>query len=272
MFIPKIFCYFGLFQWQDFYSLLIVVICVYKFLNFLSSHRTANLLAYSYVLYLNMIFAYFINCQTIFNFLVHATPVILIILILMHQKNLQKNWLGVGVAKVEKNNLLWLDEISKILIWAKHHNYFPIILIEQFDNLESILENQVEVNANYNTQLLKSLIDCNQAATNQIIVLKNNKIKLVNANFLPNQLFYKDQIMSATHVTAMTSTIIIFCSSDNLKINLFVNGEHQHIDSQSIGSTLRQFILNQNLIFKERSDDKYKFNNQRAKAATSFEI
>jgi hypothetical protein len=190
----------------------------------------------------------------------------------MHQKNLQKNWLGVGVAKVEKTNLLWLDEIAKILIWAKHHNYFPLILIEQFDDVESILENQIEVNANYNAQLLKSLIDCNQASTNQIIVLKKNQIKLINASFLPNQLFYKDQIMAATHVTSMTSTVIIFCVADNFKINLFINGEHQHIESQNMGSTLRQFILNQNLIFKERLDGKHQFHNQRAKTTTSFEI
>jgi hypothetical protein len=219
-----------------------------------------------------MLFAYFINCQTIFNFLVHTTPVILIILILMHQKNLQKNWLGVGAAKVEKTNLLWLDEIAKILVWAKHHNYFPLILIEQFDDVEPILENQIEVNANYNTQLLKSLIASNQAPNNQIIVLKNNKIKFINASFLPNQLFYKDQIMAATHVTAMTSTVIIFCAADNLKISLFINGEQQHIESQNMGSTLRQFILNKNLIFKERLDDKHQFYNQRVKTTTSFEI
>ena len=272
MLIPKIFCYFGLFQWQDFYSLLVIILCVYKFLNFLSSHRTVNLLSYTYVLYFNIIFAYFINCQTIFNFLVHSTPVILIILILMHQKNLQKNWLGVGVAKVEKNNLVWPDEIAKILVWAKHHNYFPLILIEQFDDVEPILENQIEVNADYNTQLFKSLIACNQAPTNQIIVLKNNQIKFINASFLPNQLFYKDQIMAATHVTAMTSTVIIFCAGDNLKINLFINGEHQHIESQNMGSTLRKFILNQKLIFKERLDDKHQFYNQRTKTTAPFEV
>jgi DNA integrity scanning protein DisA with diadenylate cyclase activity len=272
MLIPKILCYFGIFQWQDFYSLMIVILCVYKFLNFLSSHRTVNLLSYTYILYLNMLFAYFINCQTIFNFLMHSTPVILIILILMHQKNLQKNWLGVGVAKIEKNNLLWLDELAKILIWAKHHNYFPLILIEQFDEIESILENQIEVNANYNTQLLKSLIDCNQAPTNQIIVLNNNNIKLVNASFLPNQLFYNDQIMSSTHVTAMTSTIIVFCTADNLKINLFANGNTHLIESHNLGSTLRQFILNQKLKLKESLDDKHQFYSQRAQTTTSVKI
>jgi hypothetical protein len=272
MLIPKIFCYFGLFQWQDFYSLLLVIFCVYKFLNFLSSHRTVNLLSYTYILYFNMLFAYFINCQTIFNFLIHATPVILVILILMHQKNLQKNWLGVGVAKVEKHNLLWLDEIAKILIWAKNHNYFPIILIEQIDNIETILENKIEVNAYYNAKLLKSLIDCNQAPNNQIIVFNNNQIKLMNANFSPNQFFFNDQKTACAHITSLTSTIIMFCESDNLKINLFIDGERQLIESQNIGSTLRQCILNQNLILKESLNDKPKFYSQRVKTTTTLEI
>jgi hypothetical protein len=78
--------------------------------------------------------------------------------------------------------------------------------------------------------------------------------------------------MAATHVTAMTSTIIIFCTADNLKINLFINGNQQLVESQKMGSTLRQFILNQNLIFKERLDDKHQFHNQRAQTTTSFEI
>ena len=272
MFIPKIFFYFGLFKWQDLYSLLLIVYCVYKFLNFLSSHRTVNLLAYSYLLYLNILFAYFINCAAIFNFLIHGTPVILIILILMHQKNLQKNWLGVGVAKIEKQNYLWLDEIAKILIWAKHHNYYPLIFIEQFDKIDSLIENQIEVEANYNAKLLKALIDCKQTITNQIIVLKNDKIKSINGNFLQNQILLKDQKIAATHITSLASTLIIFCEPDNFKINLFVNGERQLIESQNMGNVLRQILLKQNSQFKEELNYEHTNYSQRTKTTTSAQI
>lgn len=236
--------YLAIFKWQDGFALFIIIFTTYRFLRFLSSHNTLQLLGYCYALFGTITVAYIIKSYALVDFLVQNMSLILVVMILMHQKSLQKNWLGIGAAKKISENYHWLDNISRILIWAKTQNLYPIFLIENNENLNPLLENYITIQANYNERLVRTLISNPE---NQIIVINQDKIKssseaVLKTNF-PEEIDLETKLL---HISSLANAIVVYCEKNINKICIMHQGNKKLTESQNCSILLRQF-LNQNV-------------------------
>lgn len=268
MYINNWLTYLAIFKWQDLFALALIIYTIYKFLKFLSSHNTLHLLGYCYALFSTIVLTDIFNCPAVSLFLIQSCPIIIVILILMHQKSLQKNWLGVGKAKKNNTSYNWLDTIAKDLIWAKTKNINPIIIIEQEEDLTILFDDFVNVETEYNEQLFRCLISNNNIENkDQIILINQNKIKLCNCKFnKKNILAEENKDFLATHITSLTSSIIIFSEKNTHKITIMQDGKKNIIESQQCGRTLRS------LLKTNKETDEHTSFYQRNKAATAAQI
>jgi len=238
--------YLLIFSYKDFISLFVIISTVYLFFKFLANHNTLNLLAYCMSYYFVFLSSYVLDIKSLFIFLVYVSPVYLVILLLMHQKNLQKNWLGIGTAKKENDGSDIIENISRNLIFAKNKGLFPIVIIERDDITNTLYSRYTEVNAKYTDNLFQSL------SKDNIIVFKNNNIKYFDAEI--EKIDQIDFYEYLKHICSLLDCIIIYSSKNDYKINILADGNISKVESQSCSYVLKKIINKQKVITNEISN------------------
>lgn len=243
------FKYLLIFSFKDLISLTVIISTVYLFFKFLASNNTLNLFGYCLSYYLIFLTSYFLDIKSLFSFLVYVSPIFIVILLLMHQKNLQKNWLGIGIAKGENYEFDVIDNISRNLIVAKNRGIFPIVIIEREDNTSSLYSKYTELNAKYTDNLFQSL------SRNNIIVFKQNNIKYFDAQI--EKIEEIDFHEYLKHICSLLDCLIIYSSKNDYKINILADGNITKTESQSCNYVLKK-IVNKQKVFLDENISKQK--------------
>ena len=157
---------------QDLLEIFIVSLSVYQFCSWLYSDYTKPLLAYFYSYAYAVCFAYFFHLLPLYHILLFTAPIFFILLIIQHQKNLQKHFIlqhNNHITAATLANQDWIDHLLRSILLATHHHKSVTCIIEQQDNLEPLLEKPFALGVQAQKELLDILLASDSYDSTKII-------------------------------------------------------------------------------------------------------
>ncbi len=174
-FIYEIFTFAtSFFGWRDCCEIAFLSTIVYYFSSWLSTDTTKNLLGTFYIYLILLYVSYTLQLTTITIFLLYFSPIAAILLIIMHQELLQKNFITYKkISLINEINEDWLETIIQVCLQTISKNKSINIIIEQHDSLKDYFQIPCKLNTPLSNILLSVLIDSNWYDDNKLIWLSS---------------------------------------------------------------------------------------------------
>ncbi len=218
---------------------------------------------YLYAYILTLAIAHWFQLSTIIVFLTLASPVVCIILILLHQDQLQRNLIAYKRATTSSTSIN-LESLIQQTISAQHHRKSLIWIIEHTDSLENFLSTQSRLNAPLSETLLHFIISSITHHATTLWISRNGTLISHQAtwnnqtsSFITESLAYSLQLdcfICIPHIETISYTVIVHgeqyaCTTidqvisllkkhTNIAQNLLIQkGATRHVDSHKNKST-----------------------------------
>jgi diadenylate cyclase len=134
---------FALYTYQNYIEVIILSFLVYKALRWLQSDHTKPMVLYVYLYAGIIIFSQLINALILFWVLIICTPIVAILCIIAHQKNIQKYFAWKNVHRFETSTLPdqhWMELLVRSVLLAAHHKKNIFCIIQRNDYILHYLE------------------------------------------------------------------------------------------------------------------------------------
>ncbi|MBP6891984.1 hypothetical protein KBB68_00225 [Candidatus Babeliales bacterium] len=134
----------GLYSIQNYIEVVIFSFIIYKILQWLAQDHTKHLLLYVYAYAIVMITSYTTSCTTLFWTMFLCAPVVMIASIILHQKQLQKNFILASSKDLTPHTLPaknWLGLLIRSCLLAAYQKKQLYCIIERTNHLAPVLHN-----------------------------------------------------------------------------------------------------------------------------------
>lgn len=171
-----------LFGWRSLIEIIFFSSLFYFFSLWLKTDRRSNTLGYFYSYCTITLLSYAFELNVISQFLLLMAPVAIMLLVLVHQETLQKNFVtarNITPAKVTDHD--WLGILMRAYLTAVNKNKSVTCVIERYDALGSILAAPLTFNAPIKKDLLDILLSSNSYDA-QAMIWVNHRGELVGIN------------------------------------------------------------------------------------------
>jgi DNA integrity scanning protein DisA with diadenylate cyclase activity len=172
---------FYLYTWRDGLELLILAAIIYKFLHWLAKDPGKQPVLFFMGYAALTSFTYYAGLSVVSTLLVIATPIVIVLAIIMHQHTLQKN--VIAHKNIHTSNDLfvdWLDELMRAFLSALNKHKEIMCVIERDDSLQDFLKAPYYLNADLKKSVLEMLFD--QHNVSILWVHKTGKIVAINSS------------------------------------------------------------------------------------------
>jgi hypothetical protein len=188
--------------WRDSVEILFFATAVYYFSLWLKKDRHKNLLGYFYSYCLIAFTAYQANLSTVTTLLCVASPVVILLFIVLHQTTLQKNFVTLrNIVPAHKDTTDWLEIVIRSCLVALNNNKEIACVIEHQDSLQEHLTTPLTLNAHVKEDLLNIVFE-SQSFNQQQLVWINSRGMLLGMNAQWHTLPEKSWEF-ATHTTSL---------------------------------------------------------------------
>lgn len=159
-FIGAVSDYLKIYAWRDCLEILVLATIVYKFTLWLSRDKTLAPISFFYTYSLLLIGTYYLNLSVVNTVLLFASPVCLVLMIVMHQYSLQKNVIAYKtIQPAYEEQYDWADELMRACLNALNKNKDIVCLIERSDNLKDLVQAPYYLNADLRKHVLELLFE-----------------------------------------------------------------------------------------------------------------
>lgn len=175
--------------WRAIVEILFFSTLFYQIALWLKRDRHHNLLAYWYGYCLLGLVAHCLQLNTISSVLFFFTPAIIMLFLLMHQEQLQKNFVALrNLTPARAASADWLEQLIRSGIVAVNNNKALICVIERRDSLEEFLATPFIFNAELHSATFDMLIKGDSYNDNTLIWLNDHgTLRGLNATWkIPN--------------------------------------------------------------------------------------
>lgn len=203
---------------KDGIEILFFCSCVYYFLRWLQIDRQKKLLLYFYGYAATAFVAHYTGLFMISQLLFFASPVVICIMITLHQKSLQKNFLAFQkIAPAQQSGHDWIEELMRASLAAMNTSRSIIWLIERKDHLEALLEAPTLLYAHLKKDLVDLLLEQDKRE-NIIWIHETGKLIAGDASFnfhLQEELIHNDyeamptSLQAALFLSSRTDALVI---------------------------------------------------------------
>jgi len=131
--------YMYIWGWRDCIEALFIITILYKITVWLNKDRTRNLVWYLYGYCMLMLVCYYLSLPLIFTWLMAATPVAAVVLVLMHQEMLQKRFATPTKIIPAQMATSWLDELLQASLIAMNSKKQVLCILEYQDMLNNLI-------------------------------------------------------------------------------------------------------------------------------------
>lgn len=234
---------------NDCLEILFFIFIISKISSWLNKDHTKPLLLYFYSYFATLFCSFFFQLTTVYQVMLVTAPIYFILLIIYHQKILQKNFI------ISKNKPLtptkaihkeWLETLIRACLVASHHKKNITCVIEQLDSLDTLIDKPFELDIPIQKKIIDMLLESVSYDDNKLIAVNRNGIILtVNASWsdlVINELIFnkiqEQQLQKeyAKIITAKTDAILIH-----------INSEHQHHFVAHQGTVIEHLTIDQAL-------------------------
>jgi hypothetical protein len=254
--------YLQIYSAIDCVEILFFILIIFKISSWLNNDNTKPLLLYFYTYFVALFCAYFFQLTTVYQLMLITAPIYFIILIVQHQKNLQKNFIiskEKPIAATKSSQKEWLETLIRACLVASHHKKNITCVIEQQDSLDTLIEKPFTIDIPIQKQIIDILLESvSYDNTKLITVHRTGTILSINANWsdlVINELIFT-QIPErnlpkeyAKVITAKTDAILVHINSEH-QLH-FVAYQGSIVDNITIDQALK---LIKNLLYKKDNE------------------
>jgi DNA integrity scanning protein DisA with diadenylate cyclase activity len=172
-----------IFNWKDAVEIAFFVSTFYYFSAWLAKDKTKNLVMGFYGYSTLVVLTHFINLSNVNYLLIAAFPAAIMFLFLVHQKELQKNFITFQNIKPKVKNLDWIDIILRAAVTAVDNNKHFLCLIEGKDSLKGFINTEMRADSELNESLIDVLIKSPMFNQDKIVWVSNGKLLAINADW-----------------------------------------------------------------------------------------
>lgn len=155
--IYQLLAYLTIWSWRDLLEVVIFATILYYISRWLATHTTKRLVIIFYGYCLAIIFAYSLDLPATMQFLIGTAPVFGMLLMLMHQSSLQKQFVMPKRIIPAQRDHQWIEVLmqSCMNIFADNHDI--CIVIECCDDIGSLMQSPCPINAIIHKELISML-------------------------------------------------------------------------------------------------------------------
>ncbi len=154
---------------KDFIEISVLSTLCYWGLSWLKQDKQKPLLVYGYLYCGLWMSSFLFDLKTLLHLLELTAPVVVMLFILVHQKTLQKNFIGLyKVMPARKVHTLWLEEIVRFCLQTDHDLMF---LVEHKQSIGELVTTELPLQTDITTAVLSYLSQCKQFNRNQYMLL-----------------------------------------------------------------------------------------------------
>ncbi len=242
----------GLYLYQDYLEVIFFTFVIYRCLMWLKQDHTKHLVFASYSYFSCLTLSYYFSCTILFSTLLILAPVCLMLCVILHQKQLQKNFVlpstkHTSIKTMPHKN--WIDTLIQSCLIASHHNKHISCIIERNDHIHSLLQTkfilQLPVQKDITDLLLASTNIHNHSLlwTNQSGIIQS--INVSWSSFLIQELFVTPQTDS--YIMHDEAAILLTQKTDALVFEINTTKNNNTIWYQ--GKCMQNMTTHQLLVF-----------------------
>lgn len=243
-----------LLSWKDIIEISFFSYIIYFFSRWLIKDKKKNLLIPFYS-YLSLMFiSAYLNFLTISSLLINFSPAAILILIILHQETLQRNYVTaknlIPAQKITAGND-WLDILMKTCLMAFNHQKEITIIIEQNDVLKEFITTSSFIQADITTGFLSIIIE--SAGYNSkkyiwlnstgIVVAINSEINMeIDQTWLSSIAHLTKQQQESLFISQKTDAIILRSHHENRLFEVTTRSKHyEHLNAHTTLKILKKY-------------------------------
>ncbi|MCX5923683.1 MAG: hypothetical protein NTU89_03915 [Candidatus Dependentiae bacterium] len=139
----------GLYTYQNYIELFFFVLITNKTLTWLKKDHTKHLLFYTYSYFALLFASYSFSCTILFSSMIIFSPALVIFCIVIHQKQIQKNFVFASLKQVSPSTIPdqnWLEVLIRSCLLSSYQKKQLICIVQRFDHLGTLLQAPYELN------------------------------------------------------------------------------------------------------------------------------
>lgn len=255
--------YLQIYSFTDCAEILFFIGATFKISSWLNKDHTKPLLLYFYSYFATLFSAYFFQLTTVYQLMLVTAPIYFVLLIVHHQKNLQKNFI------ISKNKPLtpaksihkeWLETLIRACLVASHQRKNITCIIEQCDSLETLIDQPFVLDIPIQKKIIDMLLESVSYDNTKLITVNRHGIILsINASW--SDLIMNELIFTQIHERQLPKEYAKVVTAKTDAILVHINSEHQHhfiahqgkiVESVTIDQALK---LIKNLLHKKDNEN-----------------
>lgn len=165
---------------RDCLEILFLSVIIYRFLRWLSIDKQKNLVGYFYFYAITLFAAYYTHFFLLSSLLLYGMPFVFMLFVLLHQEQLQKNFVMLKKVKLDEDSS-WFNEFTSACLSALNSNKELVCLIEKHDQLIDFISVKYTIYADFKKDLFDIMLE-KHAASSDLMIWVNHVGKLVAIN------------------------------------------------------------------------------------------
>lgn len=238
--------------WRAMVEILFFSTLFYQMSLWLKRDRHHNLLAYWYSYCLLGLVAHYLQLNTISSVLFFFTPSIIMLFLMMHQEQLQKNFVALRrLTPARAASADWLEQLVRSCIVAVNNNKSLVCVIERDDSLEDFLTAPFIFNAELHSSTFDMLINTTYNDKKLIWFNDRGTLRGINAAWnIPHDEFLNTNIemptwqQDALFFTAKTDAITLGIDLNDRSFTIITRGKSfEHIAAHNALKFIKKLVI-----------------------------
>ena len=219
-------------SWRDLLEIIFFSSSFYYVIRWLANDRQKKLLHYFFSGSAFIIFSYLFELRSITSFLCAYSAPLIMLVILVHQRTLQKNFIGLKKLEAPKPKLdyQWIEVMIRVMLRAISNNRPISCIIEQTERLDDLLKPALPISCPLTLATLSSLVESNLFDSAQMVWADNDgSIRGLNATINQHDRSKEDhetsRYLDALFLSSTTDALIITADPDSRSFTVMATGK-----------------------------------------------
>jgi hypothetical protein len=270
--IPILLTNLSIWRWQDVFEIFFFTGSLYYLSRWLARHINKKLLVTLYSYCTCIIVAYFLELTLVYSFLITTAPIACMLLILMHQETIQRNFIVAQRIVPAPSNQQWIEALMQCCMKAGSGNKDVFGVIQRNDDVSTYLKTNCPINALIHKDLLFMIMQSPLFEHGKLLWLRSNG-SLVGINsswqqftnkILPDSLHpHADWQEMALAISAKTDVLVFKSDHTTNSFSIILNGVlAEKITAHNCVKLIGDYIQEMSFSQREQLHDQKKSTNQ----------
>ncbi|MGZ6251205.1 MAG: hypothetical protein ACXWL2_04195 [Candidatus Chromulinivorax sp.] len=254
--------YLQIYHITDCIEILFFIFIIFKISTWLSKDYTKPLLLYFYTYFITLFTSYFFQLTTIYQLMLVSAPIYFILLIVQHQKNLQKNFILTQQKPLTPAKIMhkeWVENLIRACLVACHQKKNITCVIEQNDSLETLINKPFLLNISIQKQIIDLLLESVSFDIHKLILV-DNQGTLMSINAIWSDLIMHELFFHQVQELELQKECAKIATTKSDAIIIHINSQHQLHFIAHQGKIIEHITIDQmlklikNILYKKDND------------------